>query len=85
MYPLPSKEFIGDLKLPGNVPADEWDAFHDFVFNDEISRCASIGFTMAMFSGNQIGLPPVIKFAAPHLQQEIVGPVIRGEKRICVS
>lgn len=85
IYPLPAREDVGELTLPGGIPLDEWDAFHDFIFTDEMSRTGSVGFSMAMFSGNQIGLPPVIKFAAPHLRKEIVGPVLRGEKRICVS
>lgn len=86
MYPLPRKEDLGvNIALPGGVPYEEWDAFHDFIFNDEMSRCGSIGFLMAMTSGNQIGLPPVIKFASPKLQREVIEPVLKGDKRICLA
>ncbi|OAJ44746.1 hypothetical protein BDEG_27946 [Batrachochytrium dendrobatidis JEL423] len=36
-------------------------------------------------SGMVIGLPPVIYFGSDSLKQKVIGPVLRGEKRICLS
>lgn len=59
LYPLPPKSSLGeiDVSLPGDVPYEEWDAFHDFIFNDEISRVGSIGFAMGTFSGMSESFP----------------------------
>ena len=35
--------------------------------------------------GFGIGLPPVLHFGSEELQKRVVGPCLRGEKRICLA
>lgn len=39
----------------------------------------------AIFGALAIGLPPIINFASDHLKRKVVGPCLRGEKRICLA
>merc|ERR1712194_727711 len=49
---------------PDQIAPDDYDAFHAFIYVDEMSRCASGGVTWGM----GIGLPPVIHFGDEHQQ-----------------
>ncbi|BFZ59917.1 hypothetical protein YB2330_000939 [Saitoella coloradoensis] len=84
LYPLPVKYMEG-VTLPGGIKPEDWDAFHDFVFNDEFARVGGVGFGMALWGGTFIGLPPVINFASKEVKQEIINPVLKGDKRICLA
>jgi len=58
MFPLPPKEYMQDIKLPGGVTYEEWNGFHDFVFNDEFSRVGAIGLGMVLI-GSTFPPPPL--------------------------
>src|SRR5690606_33712348 len=40
--PWPSK-YVDDIKLPGGLKPEEYDAFHEMILIDEMSRCGSGG------------------------------------------
>ena len=42
-------------------------------------HCGSGGILASLFSHN-IGLPPVLRYGSPALQQQVIPPVLRGEK-----
>ena len=54
-------EYVG----PG--PA-EFDAFHELIMIDELSRCGSGGVMWGIMGGLAIGLPPVLLFASKYTQ-----------------
>jgi len=45
-----------------------------------MSRHGGSGGLMASLFSLNIGLPPVVRYASPQLQQEVVPPVLRGER-----
>jgi len=81
--------------LPGVVGADwptkyagpgpqGYDAFHELILIDEFARCGSGGTLWGLLEGLQIGLPPVLHFGSPYLNDLASGPCLRGEKVICL-
>jgi Cytochrome b5-like Heme/Steroid binding domain/Acyl-CoA dehydrogenase, N-terminal domain len=57
LFPLPPKEYLvqAGVVLPAGIEYEEWDGFHDFVFNDEFTRTAAFGVGMVLIGSN---LPP---------------------------
>jgi alkylation response protein AidB-like acyl-CoA dehydrogenase/cytochrome b involved in lipid metabolism len=76
-------EYVGD-RIAGGVRPEEWDAFHELILVDELSRCASGGVVSAMITGLAVGLPPVLNFGSQYLKDKIVRDCLRGEKAICL-
>ena len=70
-------EYVG----PG--PA-EFDAFHELIMIDELSRCGSGGVMWGIMGGLAIGLPPVLLFASKYLKDKVAADCLRGDKRICL-
>ncbi|RPA75276.1 putative acyl-CoA dehydrogenase [Ascobolus immersus RN42] len=68
-----------------SVKPEQWDAFHELVLTDEISRTGSGGFVWNVIGGFGIGLPPVIKAATQSVKDRVIPAVINGEKRICLA
>ncbi|KXS18505.1 acyl-CoA dehydrogenase NM domain-like protein [Gonapodya prolifera JEL478] len=79
----PWPEVARELPTPGNVAYDEWDAFHELIVHDELSRVGSGGVVWGI-CGLGIGLPPVVNFASDELKKKVIPPVLRGEKHICL-
>ncbi len=71
--------------LLGNLSREEYDAFHEFVAIDELSRCGSGGVLWGLLGGLSIGLPPVLKFGSQALKDRIAPPCFNGEKFICLA
>lgn len=78
-------EFVPDITPPGGIKAEEYDAFHALILNDEVARAGSGGIMWGICGGLAIGLPPIMKFGSKELHQRVVGPCLRGEKRICLA
>ena len=76
--------FIG-RNIAGGVLPEQFDAFHELILQDELARLGSAGVQWALQEGLAIGLPPVLHFGSPYLQQKVVGPCLRGEKVICLA
>jgi len=76
MYP----ESMGGTPLPGGV---KFDAFHDLVWIDEISRTGASGLIacVTMFT---MALPPVVLYGTPAVKEKVVKPVLKGEKCIAL-
>lgn len=72
--------------IPGILPRPEgYDHFFGVIAQDEISRCASGGVVWGLIGCMGIGLPPVAHYGSDELKARVVGPCIRGEKRICLA
>ncbi|KAL5317007.1 hypothetical protein ACEPPN_016060 [Leptodophora sp. 'Broadleaf-Isolate-01'] len=77
--------YIGNIKLPGGIQPEQWDAFHDLVCIDEIARCGYLGVIWALGCGDAIGLPPVINFGTEAQKREFLPKVIQGQSRFCLA
>jgi len=74
------KDHIGECPL-GYEP----DYFHELIVYDELARCGSGGFMWGLAGGMVIGLPPVLKWAKPEVKAQVVAPVLKAEKVICLA
>eukprot|EP00472_Partenskyella_glossopodia_P005024 CAMPEP_0197535778 /NCGR_PEP_ID=MMETSP1318-20131121/51636_1 /TAXON_ID=552666 /ORGANISM="Partenskyella glossopodia, Strain RCC365" /LENGTH=573 /DNA_ID=CAMNT_0043093455 /DNA_START=64 /DNA_END=1785 /DNA_ORIENTATION=+ len=68
----------------GSQGPKDFDAFHELIFIDEMSRCASGGVCWGLLGGITIGLPPVINFGSEELKKRIVPDCLSGKKVICL-
>jgi hypothetical protein len=85
LNPAAIRNYLGPIKLPGGIAADEWDGFHDLVVTDEMARCGSLGVLWALGCGNVIGCPPIINFGTEEQKSQFLSPVLRGETRFCLG
>jgi len=76
---------FGGNKIAGGIKPDEYDAFHELILFDEVSRTGSGGVVWGLFAGLCIGLPPVMHFGSKALQDKVCGPCLRGDKVICLA
>jgi len=70
-------EYVG----PG---PENFDAFHELIAIDELSRCGSGGVLWNLTGGLSIGLPPVLHFGSQYLKDKCARACLTGEKRICL-
>lgn len=68
---------IGYPEALGGTGED--DVFLKIAVSEELMRSTSGGL-VASLGSLDIGLPPVVKWAQPHIREQIVPPVLRGEK-----
>ncbi|ORY67542.1 acyl-CoA dehydrogenase [Pseudomassariella vexata] len=78
-------KYLGQIRLPGDVPAHEWDSFHDLIAIDEMARCGSLGILWGLGCGNAIGCPPVISFGTEEQKSRWLPAVLRGDARFCLG
>lgn len=83
--PSETREYLGEIKLPGQVSPEEWDGFHDLIAIDEMARCGSLGVLWALGCGNAIGCPPIIHFGTAEQKTSWLPRVIRGDIRFCLG
>jgi alkylation response protein AidB-like acyl-CoA dehydrogenase len=76
-------EYVG-REIMGGVKPEEWNAFHELILLDELSRCGSGGVVWGLQEGLAIGLPPILHFGSKYLKDKVVRPCLRGEKVICL-
>jgi acyl-CoA dehydrogenase len=69
-------------RLGGNTEqADPW---FRVIFSEEMHRPGA-GVVFADLATHWIGLPPVVQFGAPELQESIARPVLAGKRRIAFA
>ena len=85
LNPAAIAEYLSDAVLPGNIKAQDWDAFHDLICIDEIARCGYLGVIWALGCGDSIGCPPVVNFGTEKQKQQFLPSVISGESRFCLG
>ena len=59
-------------RIAGGIKPEEFDVFHEMIAIDEVARCGSGGVLWALFAGLSIGLPPLLYFASPALQDKVL-------------
>ncbi|KAJ3119584.1 hypothetical protein HK098_005320 [Nowakowskiella sp. JEL0407] len=70
---------------PAGVKPEEFDAFHEFIICDELSRCGSGGVLWGLIGGLGIGLPPVLNFGSKELVERVAPGCLDGSKNICLA
>lgn len=73
------------IDLLGGIKPSEFDPFHEFILHDELGRVGAGGVIGALFGGLSIGLPPVLHFGSPALQDKVVKDCLMGKKIICLA
>uniref|UniRef100_A0A7S4M790 Cytochrome b5 heme-binding domain-containing protein n=1 Tax=Vannella robusta TaxID=1487602 RepID=A0A7S4M790_9EUKA len=69
----------------GGTPPKDFDAFHDLILIDELSRCAAGGVLWSCFFCFGIALPPVLKIGSKYLKDKVARDVITGKKIMCLA
>ncbi|GAA6002561.1 hypothetical protein JCM10207_001183 [Rhodosporidiobolus poonsookiae] len=78
-------EYAQGIPVPGGIDPSEWDAFHNLVLVDELSRCGSGGIIYGLLGGFAISIGPILHFGSEELKKRIVPALLRGEKRSCLA
>jgi len=68
-----------------SVPPEKWDAFHELIITDELSRPGSGGLVWNLIGGFGIGCPPFIRFGQKQVIERVLPDILSGEKRICLA
>jgi alkylation response protein AidB-like acyl-CoA dehydrogenase len=71
--------------IAGGVKPEEFDAFHELIFNYEVARTGSYVCAYAWNAGLSIGLPPVLVFGTKAQKDKFAIPCLKGEKFICLA
>ncbi|KAJ3056228.1 hypothetical protein HK097_007711 [Rhizophlyctis rosea] len=82
-HPWPTK--YAEYPPIAGLKPEEYDAFHEFIICDELSRCGSGGVLWGLIGGLGIGLPPVINFGSEYLKDKVVKDCLAGRKNICLA
>jgi alkylation response protein AidB-like acyl-CoA dehydrogenase len=69
---------------PSMIPEGGFDAFHELIYLDELSRAGS-GGAMGQAGINSMALPPILVAGNPHVQDLVVDAVISGHKNISLA
>lgn len=81
----PDDQYSHGIPVPGGIDKTEWDAFHNLILLDELSRCASGGIMYGILGGFGISIGPILTFASEEVKARLVGPLLRGEMRSCLA
>ncbi|KAI8906269.1 acyl-CoA dehydrogenase/oxidase [Gorgonomyces haynaldii] len=81
----PYPQEFAERPPPCGIKPEEFDAFHEFIVCDELSRCGSGGALWGLIGGLGIGLPPILHFGSDYLKQKVVRDCIQGRKNICLA
>jgi len=60
------------------------DIFHSIVMNEEINRAGAGGVNTALFV-HGIALPPIRYFGSDEMKEEVIPPVLAGDKFACLA
>uniref|UniRef100_A0A061RG14 Acyl-dehydrogenase n=1 Tax=Tetraselmis sp. GSL018 TaxID=582737 RepID=A0A061RG14_9CHLO len=76
---------MAGVALPGGIPHEEFDYFHEQIVHEEVSRIGCPGLQDGLGSGMIISLPAVIHFGSRQIASRVVPEVLLGKKRICLA
>ncbi|KAL1409185.1 hypothetical protein Q8F55_006015 [Vanrija albida] len=80
----PGKHLHG-LTLMGGVKGEEYDAFHELIVTQELTRMHARGYGTGLGSGVFLGLPPVMNYGAEPLRSRVIDEVLNGKKVMCLA
>ncbi|KAF9873398.1 hypothetical protein CkaCkLH20_09211 [Colletotrichum karsti] len=76
---------LGITHMPGEVPIEEWDSVHTMIYSDEMSRSGLAGPPGSINTGIAFGVPPLLHYANPQLQEKFLPDLLLGRKRTCIA
>lgn len=76
---------LDNVRLPGDIPFQEWDQWHTLILTDEMARVGYSGVVWGLESGNGIGVPPIKNFGTPQQKQRFLPGVADGSIRFCLG
>lgn len=68
------------IQLPGDVPPEEFDYFHEMLIHQEIARLGRPGFIDCLGTGWQISAPAVYHFASPEVLPTVGPQLLKGDR-----
>ena len=83
--PLEWLKRLGINDILGAVKVEEWDYIHTAIFCDEMSRSGLTGPGGSLTTGMAFGVPPLLKFGSPQLQERLIPDLLLGKKRTCIA
>ncbi|KAH7140042.1 acyl-CoA dehydrogenase/oxidase [Dactylonectria estremocensis] len=83
VFPLPKSSLHG-VKLPADIPVDEWDEFHDAILIDEIARCGYLGVVWGINGGATTGGAPLSTYGTEEQKRKYLNPLLVGQQKHCL-
>jgi len=82
MGPGPHLKFAKSLgiPIPGDVPEDQFDYFHEMLGHMEISRLGRPGFVDSLGAGWGISAPAVFHFGSNEMRAKVGAELLKGDK-----
>ncbi|OQV08557.1 Acyl-CoA dehydrogenase, domain-containing protein [Cladophialophora immunda] len=84
VFPL-DREYAQGIRLPGDIPLDKWDAFHDLICIDEIVRCGCLGVVWGLTGGNIYGAPPLVNYGTVRQKHQFLPGILKGNIRFALA
>ncbi|EME43726.1 hypothetical protein DOTSEDRAFT_62331 [Dothistroma septosporum NZE10] len=69
----------------GPVAVEEFDYLHVIIYSAEMIRCGLMGPVTAITTGFAFGVPPIVHFGSPELQEKFLPDLLTGRTRICIA
>ncbi|KAK2781499.1 hypothetical protein FQN52_001609 [Onygenales sp. PD_12] len=67
------------------VKVEDWDLTHTGIYIDEMNRSGLSGPPSSLTAGMAFGVPPIIKFGSPQLQDRFLPDLLTCKKRTCIA
>mmetsp|Transcript_100814 Transcript_100814/g.252741 ORF Transcript_100814/g.252741 Transcript_100814/m.252741 type:complete len:517 (-) Transcript_100814:110-1660(-) len=68
------------IRIPGDVPPEEFDYFHEMLVHQEISRLGRPGFIDSLGAGWLISAPAVYAFGSEEVKRTVGPQLLKGDK-----
>ena len=84
--PLPVKwlKSVGITHV-GPIAIQDFDYIHVIIYTSEMIRSGLMGPATAITTGFAFGVPPIIHFGSPELQERFLPDLLKGRTRICIA
>ncbi|KAA8572527.1 hypothetical protein EYC84_003137 [Monilinia fructicola] len=85
--PLPVEwlKRLGITHLPGDLPVEEFDYMHTLIFTTRWNDQGPWVLRAPSPRASPFGIPPILKFGSPALQERFLPDILTGKKRICIA
>lgn len=64
---------------------EDWDYIHSGIYCDAMSLSGLGGPSSSLTTGMAFGVPPILKFGSPALQERFLPELLTGKKRSCIA
>ncbi|OOQ91326.1 hypothetical protein PEBR_00284 [Penicillium brasilianum] len=81
---IPS-EWRDSYPIIGEIKADEWDGFHDFIIHDEMMRVGGIGIPNGLIGGLTLCIPAILKHGKGAAIDRIIHDALSGKSRFSLA